>query len=145
MTRLITYPTGWTHAVHDGHAATEGVVRDLVAQGVPEDDVIVLEGSDAAAGLDRLGASSGVIARMRRGLQFITMDQLPDLHVYELALEQGHVVVGLRVADAALRRRAIEVLTMHGAHFINRFGAWTTEELAPWRGPMLDLPQHMRR
>ena len=31
------------------------------------------------------------------------------------------------------------------AHFINRFGAWATEEISPWRGTMPDLPQHMQR
>jgi hypothetical protein len=144
-TRLIGYPTGWTLAVLDDPAAADTLVRDLRADGVPGDDLVVLSGSDASAGLDRLGSSAGLAARLRRGLQFMTMDQLPDLHVYELSIEQGHALVGLRIADGDRRRRAVDVLRRHGAHFINRFGAWATEEIAPWRGPVLDLPQHMRR
>ena len=78
-------------------------------------------------------------------MQFLTMDQLPDLHVYELAVEDGHPVVGVSIADATARRDAIAILRRHGAHFINRFGAWATEEIAPWRGEMPERPLHMHR
>ena len=145
MSRLIGYPTGWTLAVLDGPAGADRAVRDLGAEGVADEDLVVLSGAGAGEGLDRLGSSAGLLARLRRGLQFMTMDQMPDLHVYELAIEKGHAVIGLRIPDADDRRRAIGVLVYHGAHFINRFGAWATEEISPWRGPMLDLPQHMRR
>lgn len=142
--RLIGYPTGWTLSVLDDGTDAGAAARDLETAGVVPDDLVVLTGADAA-GLERLGSSAGLSGRLRRGLQFMTMDQLPDLHVYELALEHGHAVVGIRVGDAAARRGAIDVLRRHGAHFINRFGAWATEEIAPWRGTMPDLPQHMRR
>ena len=140
---MIGYPTGWTLAVLDDPGASGTLVSELEADGVASEDVLTLSGE--ATGLDRLGSSAGLAARLRRGLQFMTMDQLPDLHVYELAIEHGHAVIGLRIGDGAERRRAVGVLRRHGAHFINRFGAWATEEIAPWRGPMLDLPQHMRR
>jgi hypothetical protein len=78
-------------------------------------------------------------------MQFMTMDQLPDLHVYELTVDQGRAVLGLRIGDEGSRRRAIETVRRHGGHFINRFGAWATEEIVPWRGTMPDLPQHMQR
>ena len=142
--RLIGYPTGWTLSVLDDPTDAGAAARDLETAGVAPDDLVVLTGADAA-GLERLGSSAGVSGRLRRGLQFMTMDQLPDLHVYELAIDQGHAVLGIRVGDAAARRGAIDVLRRHGAHFINRFGAWATEEIAPWRGTMPDLPQHMRR
>ena len=142
--RLIGYPTGWTLSVLDDPTDAGAAARDLETAGVAPDDLVVLTGADAA-GLERLGSSAGLSGRLRRGLQFMTMDQLPDLHVYELAIEQGHAVLGIRVGDAAARRKAIDVLRRHGAHFINRFGAWATEEIAPWRGTMPDLPQHMRR
>jgi hypothetical protein len=143
--RLIGYPTGWTLAVLDDPAAADGLMRDLQADGVTADDLVVLRGPDASAGLDRLGSSAGFTAKLRRGLQFMTMDQAPDLHVYELAVAQDHAVMGLRIGEAEQRRRAVEVLRRHGAHFINRFGAWATEEIAPWRGRMPHLPQHMQR
>ncbi|MDQ2673498.1 MAG: hypothetical protein M3Y40_02480 [Chloroflexota bacterium] len=143
--RLISYPTGWTLAVLDHAAAADALIQELAASGVSAENLVLLRGPEAEHGLERLGTSRGLAARIRRTVQFMTMDQLPDLHVYELAIERGHAVIGLKVADAEERRRAIGVLVSHGAHFINRFGEWATEEIAPWRGPTLDLPQHMRR
>ena len=143
--RLIGYPSGWTLAVFDDPAAAEACVGELTGQGIAPHDLVVLSGADAVGGLERLGSSAGLAGRLRRGMQFITMDQLPDLHVYELAIEQGHGVLGLRIADEEARRRALETVGRQGGHFINRFGAWATEEIAPWRGTMPELPQHMQR
>jgi hypothetical protein len=143
--RLIGYPSGWTLAVFDDPAAAAASVGELAKQGILPDDLVLLAGTDAAAGLERLGSSAGMAGRLRRRMQFMTMDQLPDLHVYELAVEQGRAVLGLRIGDEELRRRALETVRRLGGHFINRFGAWATEEIAPWRGTMPDLPQHMQR
>ncbi len=46
-------------------------------------------------------------------MQFMTMDQLPDLRVYELALEGGRPVLGVRIGDAERRRAATEVIRRH--------------------------------
>ncbi len=48
-------------------------------------------------------------------------------------------------AAAVDRRNAIEAMRRHGGHFINRFGAWATEEIAPWRGEPLPVGQLMQR
>ena len=141
--RLIRYPSGWTLAVLDDHDAAEAAVGALAATGIDAEDLVVIDAG--GTGLDRLGSSAGLAGRLRRVMQFMTMDQLPDLHVYELALEQGKPVVGVRVPDSEARRKAIAILQRQGAHFINRFGAWATEEISPWRGTMPDLPQHMQR
>ncbi|HET9497677.1 MAG TPA: hypothetical protein VFP83_05065 [Candidatus Limnocylindria bacterium] len=143
--RIIGYPTGWTLSVLGTAEDADAAAAELRAAGVPEDDVIVISGEDVAERIARLGTSSGFLARARRTIQFLTMDQLPDLHVYELAVEDGHPVVGISIADAEERRAAIAILAKHGAHFINRFGAWATEEIAAWRGEMPDRPQHMHR
>jgi hypothetical protein len=143
--RYIRYPSSWTLAVIDEPSEARAAVEELRASGVPDDDLVLLSGADAVAQLDRLGTSRGMAARLRRTVQFLTMDQMPDLHVYELAIEREHPVVGVRVADAEARGEAIDIIRRHGGHFINRFGAWATEEIAPWRGPMPPLPQHLQR
>ena len=51
----------------------------------------------------------------------------------------------MRIDDAEQRRVAIDLIRRRGGHFINRFGAWATEEIAPWRGEMPKLPQYMQR
>ncbi len=117
---------------------------ELAAAGIGPDDRMVLTGAEAAKRLDGLGSQSGFLARMRRATQYLAMDQMPDFLMYEVALREGRAV-------AACDRRtlsvptAIEVLKRHGSHFINRFGAWSTEEVLPWRGPMPEIPQLMRR
>lgn len=143
--RIIGYPTGWTLSVLGTAEDADAAAAELRSAGIPTDDIVVISGSDAATQIARLGTSSGFLARARRTMQFLTMDQLPDLHVYELAVEDGHPVVGVSIAEADARRNAVAILRRHGAHFINRFGAWATEEIAPWRGEMPDLPHHMRR
>ena len=142
--RQFGYPGGWTLAVLDDRGEAASAADELRAAGIANEDVVLLA-DEAASGLERLGASSGVLGRMRRGLQFMTMDQLPDLVVYEEAMRLGHPVIGVRESDADRRRGHVELLRRHGAHFINRFGSWATEEIAPWRGTMPDLPQIMRR
>jgi hypothetical protein len=142
---LIGYPTGWTLAVLDDEAAANAAAAELTASGIRADDLVLLAGPEGPARLKRLGTNAGLAGRIRRTVQFMTMDQLPDLHVYEQAVARGRPVVGIRVADGDARRAAVGRLRRHGGHFINRFGAWATEEIAPWRGPAPDLPDHLRR
>lgn len=142
---VLAYPAGWTLAVLPAAGDADAAVADLRADGVSEGDLIVLAGANARERMSRLGTSTGLPARLRRSMQFLAMDQMPDLHVYETALDDGLALVGMRVSDAERRRAAVETIRRHGAHFINRFGDWATEEIAPWRGPMPDVPQHLTR
>jgi hypothetical protein len=142
--RILAYPTGWTLAVLDADAEVDEAARELTSIGIGGDDLVILGGPDAAERLDQLGTSSGVASRLRRGVQFLAMDQMPDLHVYELAIAQGRLVLAMRV-DGALGRPAVSALVRHGAHFVNRFGSWVTEEIVPWRGTKPSLPHHMQR
>jgi hypothetical protein len=141
---LIGYPTGWTLAVVDDEPAASRAAEALRTLGFGPDEVLAIAGPGAPDQLRRLGASSGLLARGRRAIQFMAMDQLPDLFVYEAALEQGRGLVAVR-ARPDRRASAVEVLRSQGAHFINSFGAWMTSEIEPWRGPMPPIPQHMQR
>ena len=143
--RFIGYPSGWTLSVLDDERAAEAAATALGDDGVDARDIVVLTGADPGEPMSRLGTATGVAARIRRAMQFVTMDQMPDLHVYELALDLGLRVLAIRVDDGERRRAAVAIIRRHGGHFINRFGAWATEEIAPWRGRMPDLPQHMQR
>ncbi len=141
---LIGYPTGWTLAVLDDPTRAKAAAGALRAWGLADDAVIVISGSDAGDQLRRLGASTSRLARMRRSIQFMTMDQLPDLYVYEAAVRDGHPVVGMKVPSSK-RPEAVAILRRYAAHFINSFGAWMTAEIEPWRGVMPAIPQHMQR
>ena len=139
--RFIGYPTGWILGVVDDPDDAERLTADLAASGIGDGDRMVLAGTDDARRLDGLGRESGLVARMHRITQYLAMDQMPDFLMYEVALREGRVVVGVRPADAQ-RPAVLAVLGRHRANFINRFGAWSTEEVLPWRGPM---PSHAIR
>jgi len=142
--RFIGYPTGWILGVIDDPADVEGVDAELASAGIEGEDRMILSGPDDARRLDGLGRESGFLARMHRITQFLAMDQMPDFLVYEVALREGRAAIGVRPPDPK-RAAAVETLKRHRAHFINRFGAWSTEEVLPWRGPMPEIPQLMRR
>ena len=140
---LISYPTGWTLAVVDDEARAREAVAAVEASGLAE-RALVIAGNDAGEQLRQLGASSSRMAKLRRSLQFMTMDQLPDLFVYEAALADGRAVVGVRVPSAH-RAEVVRLLQHSGAHFLHSFGSWMTTEISQWRGPMPPIPQHMQR
>lgn len=141
---LIGYPTGWTLAVVDDADGARAAAEALVKMGLPPGAVLLVDGPDAAARLRHLGASTGLLARLRRSVQFMTMDQLPDLFVYEAAVAERRPIVAVKVPSSQ-RADAVTILRAHGAHFINSFGAWMTAEIEPWHGTMPPIPQHMQR
>jgi hypothetical protein len=56
----------------------------------------------------------------------------------------GEAVLVLR-GDGDARDRARRALAGAGAHFVNFFGRFATEDIVPWRGPELPLPPWQRR
>jgi hypothetical protein len=143
--RSFAYPTDHLLAVVDDPAAAAVAGRALVSAGFPAAEVTVLRGDEGADRLDGLGSVGGLWRRLVRATQFMTMDQMPDFLTYEAALRGGRAVVAVRARDRPSMLRARDLLLGAGAHFMNFFGRLSTEELARWRGPELDLPGYMRR
>lgn len=143
--RRLTYPTDHLLAVVDDPSAADEAVGRLLANGFAGPDVIVLRGPGDAARIDGLGKAGGLLRRLVRIVQFTTMDQMPDFRLYEAALSTGRTVVAVHVRDRERTIVARDVLAGAGAHFMNRYGRFATEELSRWRGPELDLPGYMRR
>jgi hypothetical protein len=73
------------------------------------------------------------------------MDQAPDIAWYEAALRSGRSVIGVRVNKEVDVRRAVDVLRGLGAHFINHFGWFATEEFERWHGTEPTVPDYLRR
>jgi hypothetical protein len=132
-------------AVLDTADAAKAAVAALEREGFAAADVLVLAGEGEARRIDSLGNAGGVWARARRLLSFTLADQMVDLAVYVAALRDGRTVVSVLVAGAARRERAKRALAGAGGHFVNFFGRFATEDIAPWRGPELPLPPWQRR
>jgi hypothetical protein len=137
--------TGQLLAVIDDPAQAPAVIADLKRAGIDPDSVTLLRGAEGAERIDATGAATGRRARLRQALSFTMVDQMPDFAVYEAALRDGRVVLALPVRSEATKRAVRAVLRSHGAHFVNHYGRFATEEIEVWRGPELELPGHMRR
>jgi hypothetical protein len=146
MTRPPRLPTiNRLMAVLDTPEAADDATAALAREGFAGDAVLVLRGERDADRIDSLGNAGGVWVRARRLLSFTLADQMVDLAVYVAALRDGRTVVSARVAGDRERERAKRALAGTGAHFVNFFGRFATEDVVPWRGRELPLPPWLRR
>jgi hypothetical protein len=132
-------------AVLDTADAAAAAVGALEREGFASGAVLVLAGERDAERIDSLGNVGGVWARARRLLSFTLADQVVDLAVYVAALRDGRTVVSVLVSGDAGREQARRALGGSGAHFVNFFGRFATEDMIPWRGRELPLPPWLRR
>jgi hypothetical protein len=142
---IIRYPTGWLLSVVDDAATAARAAAAVTAAGIDPADVRVLSGANGQAAFAELGASTSPLARIVRGVQFMSMDQMPDLPAYEEGIEEGRTVIAVRPKGRPALLKARDALAANGAHFVNYFGRFMTEEFSRWRGTEPDLPDHLRR
>jgi hypothetical protein len=145
VARFLGSARGRLLAVLDTDEAAQAAVRALEESGIPANRIEIFSGDDGAAAFDSTGGRHGPAARLLRTLQFTLMDQMPDFAYYEAAAREGRSVVSVRAREEAEMRRAVATLRQHGAHFINHFGLFTTEEFERWRGEEPKVPGFMRR
>ncbi|HYN17851.1 MAG TPA: hypothetical protein VEY96_07195 [Actinomycetes bacterium] len=132
-------------AVLDTHDAAAAATAALAQEGLTSEAVLVLRGGQDADRIDSLGNTGGPVARVRRLLAFTLADQVVDLAVYVAALRDGRTVLSVLVSGDPAKDRARQALVGAGAHFVNYFGRFATEDVVPWRGPELPLPPWLRR
>ena len=144
-TRFIGYPTDRLLAVFRDTVGAAGAAAELMTAGLRAADVTVLRGDEGADRLDGTGATNGLVARLRRTVSFTLMDQLPDMAMYERAVRDGGAVLMVRVRGEQRKAVVIDALRRHGAHFINYYGRFATEEVQRWTGPEPEIPDLLRR
>jgi hypothetical protein len=137
--------TGHLFGVVDDAADAPRLIAALVRDGVDPDAITLLRGEEGAARLDARGEATGVLGRLRQALSFTMVDQMPDFLLYEAALLDGRAVLAVAIGSDRVKGDVVEHLRAVGAHFINFYARFATEELDPWRGPELDLPGVLRR
>ena len=146
MARVPRLPTtNRLMAVLDTPEAAADAGAALAREGFAADAVLVLRGDRDADRIDSLGNAGGAWVRARRLLSFTIADQMVDLAVYEAALRDGRTVLGVLARGEGARARARRALVGSGAHFVNFFGRFATEDIIPWRGRELPLPSWLRR
>jgi hypothetical protein len=143
--RFIGYPTdSLLGVVADGETAAR-VAAALKAAGIPDHDITVMRGEESASRFDPTGAIHGLFARLRRIVSFTVMDQLPDMAWYDAAIRGGHAVVMAKVRGDDRKARAVAILREHGAHFVNYYGRFATEEIIRWQGPEPAISDMLKR
>jgi hypothetical protein len=142
---FLRYPRGRLLAVVDDASVLEAALRQLQRAGIAEARIELFHGAPAAAAFDGTGAHHGALARIRRLVEFLMMDQAPDLAWYEAAVRDGRWVVSVRPAGGGQVRLAADALRSSGGHFINHFGLLATEEIERWHGPEPALPEYLLR
>jgi hypothetical protein len=145
MARFLGSARGRLLAVLDTDEAARAAIQALTESGIEPARIEIFTGDDGAAAFDSSGGRHGPRARFLRTLQFTLMDQMPDFAYYEAAARQGRSVLSVRARNDAEMRKAVDTLREHGAHFINQFGLFTTEEFERWHGEEPKLPGFMRR
>ena len=145
MARFLGSARGRLLAVVDSDRELASIRSALEDAGIEPAAIEVLTGDEGAAAFDSSGGRHGPGARILRTVQFALMDQMPDFAYYEAAARQGRSVISIRTKGEDQTRTAVEILRRGGAHFINRFGLFTTEEFERWRGEEPNLPGFMRR
>ena len=133
-----TYPTNQLLGVIDDPAVAERAVAALLAAGFPSSGVTLM--SPAAE-----QQPPRLWTRLVRLFQFMSMDQGPDFHYYEAAVREGRAVVAVRIRGRDRLERARDLLLAHGAHFLNYFGRFQTEEITQWRGPEPQIADYLKR
>jgi hypothetical protein len=144
-TRFIGYPTNRLLAAFRDPAGAAGAAAELMTAGLRAADVTILRGDEGADRLDGTGATNGLVARVRRTVSFTLMDQLPDMAMYERAVRDGGAVLMVRVRGEQRKAVVVDALRRHGAHFINYYGRFATEEVQRWTGPEPEIPDLLRR
>jgi hypothetical protein len=137
--------TGHLFGVVDDAATAPRLIASLARSGVDPNAITLLRGDEGAARLDARGETTGVLGRLRQVLSFTMVDQMPDFILYEAALRDGRAVVGVAIPSDDVKLAVVQRMRELGAHFINYYARFATEELDPWRGPELDLPGVLRR
>jgi hypothetical protein len=145
VARFLGSARGRLLAVVDTKEALDSIVAPLKEAGIPDEAIEVFTGDDGAKAFDGRGQRNGPAARVLRTVQFTLMDQMPDFAYYEAAARQGRFVLSIKARGSDQTKRAVAILRQHGAHFINRFALFQTEEYERWRGTEPDLPGFMRR
>jgi hypothetical protein len=99
-----------------------------------ETEIEVLCGEGQA---DRLRATTGRTGLLDKALRVVQgfglwNDELEVKAQYEQALRDGHIVVMVEAQSDDRKQLAVEALKGCGGHFINYFGKFTRERIAPW-------------
>lgn len=126
-------PTNKVIGVIDHVDDARDALRDLIAAGFAEKEIVLLSDEEAAGQIGANDAGREVSVHVFRSAQ--KLPAFYDAPVIVRRLEQelhaGHHLIGVIAKDEETRDRASGILKSHRGHFINYYGRWAAEALEP--------------
>ena len=127
------YPVDYLLGVMDTPAQVKCAI-DALSGPFLESEIEVSCGQAAAQRLRESTGRTGLLDKIIRVGQSLglTNDEMEVKGAYEKALRDGHVVVRVHAPTDDRKQLAVRALRDCGGHFINYFGKFTRERIAPW-------------
>lgn len=125
----LSFPDDTVVGILDDPDSASSAVGALLEGGVPDTEIKVLCCDSGARRLDPTGERHGVLGRLQRLVQHFGDKEVPYLHTQAEALEAGKFLVAAPAETDEESRRVADILSSHGAHFINRYTPWTVERM----------------
>lgn len=129
----VQYPVNYLLGVMDTPAQVK-CAFDALSGAFLESELEVSCGEAAAERLRASTGRTGLLDKVIRIAQSIgiTNDEMEVKGGYERALREGHIVVRVQAPTDDRKALAVRALQECGGHFINYFGKFTRERIAPW-------------
>lgn len=129
----VEYPVDYLLSVMDTPAQVKCAIDALTGPFL-ESEIGVSCGQAAAQRLRESTGRTGLLDKIMRVGQSLglTNDEMEVKGAYEKALRDGHVVVRVHAPTDDRKELAVRTLRDCGGHFINYFGKFTRERIAPW-------------
>lgn len=128
---LLTYPDNSLIAIIDSYSDVKTALKDLREAGFGEDETGVLCGAEGAKEVDADGSEHGVLGKVAQVVREFGDVDNAHKETHEKALRAGHYLIAVRAKEEEERKRALNILNMNNAHFINFYSPWVIEGLEP--------------
>jgi len=122
------WPASYLYAVIDDPGAAEAALADLVAIGIPKDQMRTLVGASGKETIDPTGERHNRAARLWRAMERATPER-GLIERYAKEAEQGHVCVGVRCRTGD-RDTVAGILRRRGGHLLSYFSIGSVERLS---------------
>jgi len=122
------WPSSYLHGIVDSPEEAESTLGDMIAAGIPKDQLHTWHGPNGSAAIDPSGRNHGRLARFWRTLEKATPER-ELLERYAGEIEAGHVCIGVQIASPEGVRVLVEIFKQHAGHLISYFSVGSVQRL----------------